>query len=321
MLPAPCRHGCGRQTARGFSGPIRPAQSCSARRMPRRSRRNRLAPPIRIGARWRSSPAGCCPRAPRGSSGCAALARRSARSRPAPARGWILPTAAPAFWWSRCSHRASCSGSVPRERIASAHREERPSLQQAVESSDSIAPEQPTAAVEATGHLVVEPLPESPVHAEIEPTHQPDAAAMDRSTPDYEDPATIGEAPAEFALIDEAVEPAAEPVAEHVVANEPLRPPKFMTKSLLPSSRPSPTNRRNRRRPNRRPHSTHRPRLKRHRAMNCRRRCKPSNLDPARFPCRHGWTSRRTRGGIRCASCGRWTPKAASCSAPMNSPA
>ena len=45
-------------------------------------------------------------------------------------------------------------------------------------------------------HPVAEPLPESPVHAEIEPMHQPDAAAMDRSTPDYEQAATTGEAPA-----------------------------------------------------------------------------------------------------------------------------
>src|SRR4051812_28958820 len=82
------------------------------------------------------------------------------------------------------------------------------------------APEQPTAAVEAAGHLAVGPLPESPVHAEIEPTHQPDAAAMDRSTPDYEDPANISEAPAEFALVEEAVEPAAEPAPEHLVANQ-----------------------------------------------------------------------------------------------------
>jgi PAS domain S-box-containing protein len=87
----------------------------------------------------------------------------------------------------------------------------------------AIAREQPTDAVEATGHLVVEPLPESPVHAEIEPTHQPDAAAMDRSTPDYEDPATISEAPAEFALADEAVEQA-EPAAEHTVADETALP-------------------------------------------------------------------------------------------------
>jgi PAS domain S-box-containing protein len=108
------------------------------------------------------------------------------------------------------------------QRIAPAQRQARPSLQQAASAIHS--PEQPTAAVDATGHLVVEPLPESPVHAEIEPTHQPDAAAMDRSTPDYEDPANISEAPAEFALVDEAVEPAAEPVAEHIVADETASP-------------------------------------------------------------------------------------------------
>jgi PAS domain S-box-containing protein len=82
-----------------------------------------------------------------------------------------------------------------------------------------VAVEQPTEAVEATGHLVVEPLPESPDHAEIAPTHQPDAAAMDPLTPDYEEAATTGEAPAEFALIDQFTEPAAEPVAEHGVAD------------------------------------------------------------------------------------------------------
>jgi PAS domain S-box-containing protein len=82
------------------------------------------------------------------------------------------------------------------------------------------APEKPTDAVEATGHLVVEPLPESPGHAEIEPTHRPDLAAMDQQTPDYEQAATTGEAPAEFALIDEAIEPAPEPAAEHLVVED-----------------------------------------------------------------------------------------------------
>jgi PAS domain S-box-containing protein len=110
------------------------------------------------------------------------------------------------------------------ERIAPAQREERPALQQTAGASHSASPEQPTDAVEATGHLVVEPLPESPVHAEIEPTHQPDAAAMDRSTPDYEDPAELGEAPAEFALLDEAVAPAAEPAHEHIVADQTASP-------------------------------------------------------------------------------------------------
>jgi PAS domain S-box-containing protein len=103
------------------------------------------------------------------------------------------------------------------ERFAPVHREARPSLEQAAGGSHSIAPEQRTEAVEATGHLVVEPLPESPDRAEIEPMRQPDAAAMDLKTPDYEEAATTGEAPAEFALIDEVTE-AAEPVVEHVVA-------------------------------------------------------------------------------------------------------
>src|SRR3954468_13078963 len=106
------------------------------------------------------------------------------------------------------------------EPIAPAHREQRPSLRQMAGAADSAAPEQRTDSVEATGHLVVEPLPESSVHAEIAPTHQPDAAAMDRSTPDYGDPAGIGEAPAEFALLGEPVAPAAEAVADHIVANQ-----------------------------------------------------------------------------------------------------
>jgi PAS domain S-box-containing protein len=83
------------------------------------------------------------------------------------------------------------------------------------------SPEQPTEAVEATGHLVVEPLPESPKHAEIEPTHRPDLAAMEQRTPDYEQAATTGEAPAEFALIDEVLEPAPGPAAQHLVVDEP----------------------------------------------------------------------------------------------------
>jgi PAS domain S-box-containing protein len=75
------------------------------------------------------------------------------------------------------------------------------------------APQQPT------GHPAVEPLPESPDHAEIESTPQPDAAAMDLKTPDYEEAATTGEAPAEFALIDEVIEPAPAAATEHVVAD------------------------------------------------------------------------------------------------------
>ncbi|MEA2942711.1 MAG: hypothetical protein QOD09_3240, partial [Bradyrhizobium sp.] len=116
------------------------------------------------------------------------------------------------------------------QRIAAAQRtppiprETRPAAEQAVENSHSAAPVQPTEAVEATGHLVVEPLPESPGHAEIEPTHRPDLAAMEQRTPDYEQAATTGEAPAEFALIDQSVEPAPEPAAQHLIAEQTASP-------------------------------------------------------------------------------------------------
>ena len=102
------------------------------------------------------------------------------------------------------------------ERTAPSQREER-LLERAAGAPPS--PQQPTAAVEASGHHKVEPLPKSPVHAEIEPTHQPDAAAMNRSTPDYEQAATTGEAPAEFSLIDEIADLAAEPAIEHGAAD------------------------------------------------------------------------------------------------------
>jgi PAS domain S-box-containing protein len=125
------------------------------------------------------------------------------------------------------------------ERIAPAHRQEPRSLQQAAGAAHSSAPEQLTDAVEATGHLVVEPLPESPVHAEIEPTHQPDAAAMERSTPDYEQAATTGEAPAEFSLIDEIADSAAEPAVEHGVA-EATAADETTTQAEIRDEEPSP---------------------------------------------------------------------------------
>ena len=56
-LPA----GCGRATARGFCGPIRPAHACSARPTARRWREKFSDRPIRIGGRSRGSPAACLP--------------------------------------------------------------------------------------------------------------------------------------------------------------------------------------------------------------------------------------------------------------------
>jgi PAS domain S-box-containing protein len=119
------------------------------------------------------------------------------------------------------------------------HRERRRTVEQAVENSYSAAPEQPTEAVEATGHLVVEPLPESPDHAEIEPMHQPDAAAMDFKTPDYEQAATTGEAPAEFALIDEVPEPAAPPAAFETAHTD--QPPPLQTIEPRPATLHAPS--------------------------------------------------------------------------------
>ena len=124
-------------------------------------------------------------------------------------------------------------------RTAPARRLERPVKEQ-VESSHSVATEKPTDAVEATGHLVVEPLPESADHAEIEPTHQPDVAAMDRPTPDYEQAAATGEAPAEFALIDEVVETAAEPAPENIAVGDATAVNEIASPAEIHDEEPSP---------------------------------------------------------------------------------
>ena len=55
-------------------------------------------------------------------------------------------------------------------------------------------------------------------------TPEPAAPASDPPIPDYEQPAISGEAPAEFALIDEFAEPPEEPTDEHAVAHEPAEP-------------------------------------------------------------------------------------------------
>ena len=96
----------------------------------------------------------------------------------------------------------------------------------------------------------LEPLPESPVRAEIEHTHQPDAAAMDRHAPEVEQPDASGEAPAEFALIDEVAQ-AAEPVADshddepspfvETVADEPAQPAETGIPSAIETSAPPET--------------------------------------------------------------------------------
>ena len=60
--------------------------------------------------------------------------------------------------------------------------------------------------------------------AAAEPAHEPAAAMADRPVPDYEQPAISGEAPAEFASIDEVTDQPAAPDVEPIAANEPAEP-------------------------------------------------------------------------------------------------
>jgi len=63
--------------------------------------------------------------------------------------------------------------------------------------------------------------PASPETAGTEPAHQPVAPTRDLPMPDYERPAMTGEAPAEFALIDEFADQPAEAAVEQLAANPP----------------------------------------------------------------------------------------------------
>jgi PAS domain S-box-containing protein len=66
--------------------------------------------------------------------------------------------------------------------------------------------------------------PAWPEAAVAEPPLPPAAAMADPPIPDYEQPAISGEAPAEFALIDEAVDQPAEPAVDPVTPDEPPEP-------------------------------------------------------------------------------------------------
>jgi PAS domain-containing protein len=71
-------------------------------------------------------------------------------------------------------------------------------------------------------------IPTSPPAASSASTSQPVAPAAERPIPDYEQPANSGEAPAEFALIDEFVESPSAQTAEAAVAEpaqQPFAPP------------------------------------------------------------------------------------------------
>jgi PAS domain S-box-containing protein len=87
------------------------------------------------------------------------------------------------------------------------------------------------------GHIAPA-LPETDV---AEPPPQPVAPLAERPIPDYEAPATSGEAPAEFALIEEFAESPAEAPAEPAVANEPPEPgPPAVSQLDMPDVEASP---------------------------------------------------------------------------------
>jgi PAS domain S-box-containing protein len=66
--------------------------------------------------------------------------------------------------------------------------------------------------------------PAAPEAAEAEPAPQPTAPMVEQPAPDYEQPAISGEAPAEFALIDEFAEPPQETSSEPAVSDDPPQP-------------------------------------------------------------------------------------------------
>ena len=79
--------------------------------------------------------------------------------------------------------------------------------------------------------------------ADPEPAQQPIAPPADLPIPDYERPAMSGEAPAEFALIDEFAEtpsePAAEPAVSEPASEAPLGPPEMPAGEALQGEAPA----------------------------------------------------------------------------------
>ena len=72
--------------------------------------------------------------------------------------------------------------------------------------------------------VATSPPAETVEAAVAEAVHEPVAPVADQPVPDYEQPAISGEAPAEFALIDEVVDQPTEPAVEYVAPDEPADP-------------------------------------------------------------------------------------------------
>jgi PAS domain S-box-containing protein len=91
-------------------------------------------------------------------------------------------------------------------------------------------------ALDTTPAADVRPVaPTLPQAAPAEPAPQPVAPSAEPPTPDYEQPEVSGEAPAEFALIDEFVEARLDAAIEHGVADEPPKPdPQTVSQPEMP---------------------------------------------------------------------------------------
>jgi PAS domain S-box-containing protein len=99
-----------------------------------------------------------------------------------------------------------------------------------------IAPS-PTPAAPAQQAAPPSPETTAAVSPAPETAPQPVAPPADLPTPDYEQPAMSGEAPAEFALIDEFAETPEEPAVEPAVAEQPAEPeqPSAVSQDLFPA--------------------------------------------------------------------------------------
>ena len=171
---------------------------------------------------------------------------------------------------------------------------------------------------------LMEPAAPAAADAVTQAASQPVAPAADLPAPDYEQAASFGEAPAEFALIDDfaersgtaadtpaapgfdlqaaAIRSVAGPGDRRGVNGGATRSPKFIATKPHPLPKPPPSIR---------------PRQLKPRPQRRRPLRSSQHLLRHSSPTSH----RRHRATCRCASCGRWMRTAASRSARMNSPA
>src|ERR1035437_5997849 len=240
MQRAPSPHGSGRSTAPGFCGPIRSAPGCSAPPMALSSPRGFSVRRMRSGARRRNSQGGCRRPARSGWGGWAASGRRPPTSLPARAvplaerlhrlvEGIDTPIAA-------FTRDGMFVGASDAARSLLGFR----NLSEAgLDDARSDALKQGRAETPiGIGHMVLQRVGTAadvglvaliaPDTTQAAPRHLvpalAEASVADRPMPDYERPGISGEAPAEFALIDEFVESPAEAAVQHLVPDQPPGP-------------------------------------------------------------------------------------------------